>query len=145
MCLLWSKNVLHKVKHFLIGNNLHQPNKRLQIKSRIISEIGLSRWLSGKESTCQSRRHGFDPWVRKIPWKRTWQPTPIFLPGESHGQRSLVGYSPWGSKELDMTELVLRVGHVLTHKQNIMVKKTSFGIMYLALTHSHPLIISNKS
>ena len=67
MCLLWSKNVLHKVKHFLIGNNLHQPNKRLQIKSRIISEIGLSRWLSGKESTCQSRRHGFDPWSGKIP------------------------------------------------------------------------------
>ena len=44
------------------------------------------------------------PWVEKIPWHRKWQPTPIFLPGESHGQRSLVGYSPWGHKELDMTE-----------------------------------------
>ena len=40
------------------------------------------------------KRHGFDPWVRKIPWRREWQPTPVFLPGESHGQRSLVGYSP---------------------------------------------------
>ena len=39
---------------------------------------------------------GFDPWIRKIPWRRKWQPTPIFLPGKSHGQRSLVGYSPWG-------------------------------------------------
>ena len=49
-------------------------------------------------------RLGFDPWVRKIPWRRTWQPTPVFLPGESHGQRSLVNYSPWGCKESDMTE-----------------------------------------
>ena len=49
-------------------------------------------------------RHGFDPWVWKIPWRRKWQPTPVFLSGESHGQRSLVGYSPWGWKELDTTE-----------------------------------------
>ena len=50
------------------------------------------------------RRPGFNPWVGKIPWRRTWQPTPVFLPGESHGQRSLVGYSPWGHKESDTTE-----------------------------------------
>ena len=47
---------------------------------------------------------GFNPWVRKIPWRREWQPTPVFLPGKSHGQRSLVGYSPWVHKESDMTE-----------------------------------------
>ena len=52
----------------------------------------------------QCRRPGFNPWVGKIPWRRECQPTPVFLPGESHGQRSLVGYSPWGRKELDMTE-----------------------------------------
>ena len=46
----------------------------------------------------------FDPWVRKIPWTRRWQPTPVFLPGESHGQRSLAGYHPKGRKELDTTE-----------------------------------------
>ena len=46
----------------------------------------------------------FDPQVRKIPWRRAWQPTPVFLPGESHGQRSLAGYSPWGRKQSDMTE-----------------------------------------
>jgi len=46
----------------------------------------------------------FDPWVGKIPWQRAWQPTPVFLPGESHGQRSLVGYCPWGCKELDTTK-----------------------------------------
>jgi len=52
----------------------------------------------------QCRRGGFDPWVRKIPWRREWQLIPVFLPGESHGQRSLAGYSPWGRKELDMAE-----------------------------------------
>ena len=50
------------------------------------------------------RRCGFDPWVGKIPWRREWQPTPVFLPGELHGQRSLVGYSPWDHKESDTTE-----------------------------------------
>ena len=52
-------------------------------------------WLSGKEPTGQCRRPGFNPWVRKIPWRRKWQPTLVFLLGESHGQRSLEGYSPW--------------------------------------------------
>ena len=65
---------------------------------------GLPWWLRGKESACQCRRRGFDPWVRKIPWRRKWQPTPVFLPGEFHGQRSLVGYSPRGFKESDRTE-----------------------------------------
>ena len=46
----------------------------------------------------------FDPWVEKIPWRRKWQPTPVFLPGEFQEQRILVGYSPWDSKELDVTE-----------------------------------------
>ena len=48
---------------------------------------------------------GFDPWVRKIPWRRAWQPTPVFLPGKSYGQRNWVGYGPWGHKESDMTEV----------------------------------------
>ena len=52
-----------------------------------------------RRKTCQ-----FDPWVRKILWRREWQSTPVFLPGESHGQRSLAGYSSWGPKKLDMTE-----------------------------------------
>ena len=62
---------------------------------------------SDKESTCHCRRHerlGFHPWVRKIPWRRKWHPTPVFLSGESHGQRNLAGYSPWGHEESDMTE-----------------------------------------
>ena len=50
------------------------------------------------------RRLGFDPGVGKMPWRGKWQATPVFLPGESQGQRSLAGYSPWGRKESDMTE-----------------------------------------
>ena len=50
------------------------------------------------------RGPGFNPWVGKVPWRRKWQPTPVFLPGESHGWRSLVGYSPQGCKESDTTE-----------------------------------------
>ena len=62
---------------------------------------------SGKEPSCQckrNKRHGFDSWVRKIPCRRKWQPTPVLLPGKFHGWRSLVGYSPWGCKESDTTE-----------------------------------------
>ena len=67
-------------------------------------------WLSGKESSCRCRRHGLDPWVGKVPWRRQWQPTPGFLPGKSHGQRSLVGYHPWDHKG---------VGHDLGTKQQL--------------------------
>ena len=62
---------------------------------------GLPRWCSGKEFACQCRRHKrheFDPLVGKILWKRKWQPAPLFLPGKSHGQRSLEGYSSWGCR-----------------------------------------------
>ena len=59
---------------------------------------GLPWWLSCKESARQCRRRGLDPWLRKIRWRRKWQPTPVFLPGEFHGQRGLAGYSPWGRK-----------------------------------------------
>ena len=55
------------------------------------------------------RRRGFDPWVRKSPWRRKWQPTPVFLPGKSPGQRSLLGYRPWGRKESNMTEHSLEI------------------------------------
>ena len=74
-----------------------------------------------KEFACQHRRPrrcGFDPWVRKITWRRKWQPDPVFLPGKSHGQRSLVGYSPWGRKEVDMTEHPPHT-HTHTHAHNL--------------------------
>ena len=57
-----------------------------------------------KEPACQCwRSRGFSGWVEEMSWRRKWQPTPVFVPGESHGQRSLVGYSPLGRKESDMT------------------------------------------
>jgi len=52
-------------------------------------------------------------WVGKIPWSRKWQPTPVFLPGKSHGQRNLAGYSPWGSKELDTIERLSTPTHII--------------------------------
>ena len=67
----------------------------------------LAGGASGKEPACQCRRHkrhGFKLWVRKISWRRKGQSTPVFLPGKFHENRSLVGYSPWGHKELDTTE-----------------------------------------
>ena len=70
--------------------------------------------LSNNQSACQCRRHSrleFDPWVEKIPWRRTQQPIPVFLPGKFHGQRTLAGYSRQGLKESDMTST-----HVLRHK-----------------------------
>ena len=57
-----------------------------------------------KESACNVRGPMVHPWVGKIPWKKPCLPTPVFLPGEFHGQRSLAGYSPWDHKESDMTE-----------------------------------------
>ena len=64
---------------------------------RVLSSRCFPGNARGEELTCQRRRHmgcEFEPWVGKIPWRRAWQPTPMFLPGESHGQRSLEGYSP---------------------------------------------------
>ena len=78
---------------------------------------GFPKWLSGKESDCQcrkQRRLEFDPWVRKIPWRRKYQHTPVFLPGESHGQRKLAGYDPGGHKDSDMTEHT----HTHTHRDS---------------------------
>ena len=60
-------------------------------------------WSDLAAAAAQCGRPGFNPWVRKISWRRKWQPTPVFLPGKSHGQRNLVDYSPWGCKELDTT------------------------------------------
>ena len=65
---------------------------------------GLPLWLSGKEFACQCRRYRFYPWVGKIPWRRKWRPTQVFLPGKSYEQKSLVGYQHRGRKELDTTQ-----------------------------------------
>ena len=90
----WLQLVVHSAQH-------------LTLLYILISKMGLPSWLNGKEPPCQCRRHGFDPWVGKIPWRRKWHPSSVSSPGKFHGQRSLVGYSPWGhmTKWLPTTEL----------------------------------------
>ena len=91
---------------------------------------GASHGLSGKEPACQCR---FNPWVRKIPWRRKWQPTPVFLPGESHGQRSLGGYSPRGHKESDMTEVLSM------HARKMMSYSSCITYVFVACFYQSPL------
>ena len=76
-----------------------------QLPFHLISKINFSKGFfggsDGKRVHLQCRRPGFNPWVEKILWRKKWQPTPVFLPAEFHGQMSLVCYSPWGCKELE--------------------------------------------
>ena len=89
---------------FLIIATLMDVKWEAWVLRRTINISGASLVAQRKDSACQCRRHRFNPWVGKISWRRKWQPTLIFLPGKSHGQRSLLGYSPWGRKQLDSTE-----------------------------------------
>ena len=78
----------------------------------LISPNNFPGGSDGKSILLQCGRPRFNPWDGKISWRRKWQPSPVLLPGKSHGRRSLVGYSPWGHKELDMTEQF----HLITYK-----------------------------
>ena len=92
--------------------------------------LGFPGGASGKEPACQCRKYfGFGPWVEKISWKRTQQPTPVFLPGESHGQRSLEGYSPQRHKELDITEVTWRT-YIHTHTHTYLLEIIKRGHNY---------------
>ena len=105
----------------------------------------LPRWHSGKESACQCRRrrwHSFDPWVGKIPRRKKWHPTLVFLPGQSHVQRSLVGYSPWGCKESDTTECL---SHTHTHIQLLEKKKREVSPYYFYVLISPKNILLRKA
>ena len=98
------------------GDCIHEIKRRLLLGRKVMTK--LDSILKSRDITLSTKvrlvkamvfpvvcgRPGFDPWVRKIPWRRKWQSTPVLLPGESHGGRSLVGYSPWGRKESDTTE-----------------------------------------
>ena len=95
-----------------------KQNCLLRIKLRI-RIWGFPGGATGREPAFQCRRHKrlqFDLWVRKIPWRGTWQSTPVVLSGESHGQKSLVGYGLQGQKELDMTETTEAPKHKLRNK-----------------------------
>ena len=96
--LLSAKSLTTK-EYTIYFKNLLQTSKQLTFK--LSSPVPW--WLSGKDFTCQCRRCGSDPCMGKMSWRRKWQPTLVFLPGESHGQRSLVDCSSQGCKESDMT------------------------------------------
>ena len=92
------------------GSSAFLPSSEAIDSESLVStdSAGASGGTSDKEPTCQCRRHKrceFDPWVEKIPWRRAWQPTPVILPGESHGPGILTGYGPKEHKESDTTEV----------------------------------------
>ena len=87
-----------RIDHILGHKSSRGKFKKIEIIPSILTNIflnGLPLWLSSKESVSQSRRRRFDPWVGKFAWRGKWQATTVFLPGKTHGQRSLEGYSPW--------------------------------------------------
>ena len=113
---------IYREKWSILSKLLHRPQSGEALWARVFLNTGNSSmysWVkstkgyqirgfpggpSDKEPTCQCRRCSFDPWVGMIPWRREWQSTPVSMPGESHGQRSLVDNSPWGRKEWTTTE-----------------------------------------
>ena len=91
---MWQKNKLHILRCWGVSSSVHEFGVVEDIIRPIQMLVTLPWWLSGKEFACQCPRREFDPSVRKTPWTRESQPTPVLLPGESHGKRSLAGYSP---------------------------------------------------
>ena len=89
---LWSIKLLQKTIFCTVGTAC---TKAERVKQCGVLDIRLPRWQSGREYACQCRRCRFDPGVGKIHWRRKWQPAPLFLPGKSRGEKSLVGYGPW--------------------------------------------------
>ena len=119
---------------------LHKCDSTTKLSFLFLS-WGLHGYLSGRELACQCRRHRrymLDPWVKKIPWTRKRQPIPVFLPGESHGQRSLAGYSPWCSKESDRTEWLSThartCSYGVVNSQLLVMLELSFPISWRAVT-----------
>ena len=94
--LMFIINLTIKVKFKTITENVSCGLKFLTFQQGqlLIYELQSSQVVLVVKNLLTCSRNGFDPWVREITWRRAWQPTPVFLPGESHGQRSLVGYSP---------------------------------------------------
>ena len=118
--LLVGKGVVRRYLKMCFSQPRDKSKQRIHEKSIYGKEscmVGFPRGASGKESTCQCRRCQrcrFDPWVGKTLWRGKGQPTPVFVPGKSHGQRSLVSYSPWGCKESDTTERLSTHAHTVT-------------------------------
>ena len=107
--------------------NLPQPNLHFR---------GFPGGARGKEPAfCRTlERRGFSLWIGKIPWRRAWQHTLVFLPGESHGQRSLVGCSPWGPTEADTTECLSAHAHVSSFLSCVRGRCSTFFLFLIQFT-----------
>ena len=110
MILLITKIILRVEARFLCGSPHPKPSWKphalaIDLKTSLYGYfLGLPWWLRRQRICLQCGKPGLDPWAKKIPWRREGQPTLLFMPGESHGQRSLAGYSPGGHTESDTTE-----------------------------------------
>ena len=116
------------------------------LRSASVPIWGLPSRRYGKESACPCRRYKrlkLDTWDRRIPWRRKWQSTLAFLPGELHGQRSLVGYSPWGLRQLDMTEHVSARVYTHTHTHTHIHTHVLIYWTNIWMNHSKPITIAN--
>ena len=110
-----------------LDSKRHIVNPRvlyLWICGSIFPVYWLSSWFRWWRICLQCSRLRFDSWFREIPRRREWQPTPVFLPGKSHAQRSLVVSSPWGCKELDMTERLSTQSHTCNHTLSYQLSKS---------------------
>ena len=122
----------------LLSMALQRVRHDLVTEQQQKGQWGLPRGHSVKEPTCQCRRLQrccFAPWVGKIPWRRKWLTTPVFLPGRSHGRRSLVGYIVMGGKESDMTEHARSA-----HGQRASAHQQSFFLLQKTDNNSNKLI-----
>ena len=130
----WLTRILKNIAKSIILGQKGVYEVKEMICCFIWGNTGLPRGLSGKESACQyrtCRSHGFDPWVGKAPWRRKWQPTPVFpvfLPGKSHGQRSLVGPGSRGCEDLDM------IKHVRARSTHGLGGNTVISLIFLNCT-----------
>ena len=120
------------------------------------TKTNLPKWWIANESTCQCRRHkrhGFNSWVWKIPWRRKWQPTPLFLPGKFHGERSLAGYSPGGCEESGRTEqLNIHTSYTLNEnwvidglKSLCLISKSSLNKFQIKIQYKNTHTHTNRS
>ena len=112
-----------------------------QIVQTLSKYLGFPGGSNGKGSCLQCRRPGFDSWVGNIPWRREWLPTPVFLPGEFHGQRNLVGHSPWGCKELKTAERL----SMHTHQSTWLAKLVLQSLWSLRVVSQVGIIFSKRA
>ena len=126
------------------GTSTGVSERRVKGGNRRLTGQSLGSPPSAQQSRihCQCTRLRFNPWVRKVPWRRKWQPTPVFLPGKSPGQRHQAGYSPWGCKELDTTERLQTHTHIFSNQSSSVATCFTY---YAATKHVNTHIQDNNS